>query len=166
VKRARQDRFPEAAYYTAVGRAIQASRAELGISRRELASRSGISYSYMADIERGRRKLPANRILAIAQSLGMTPSDLLARAERYIDTEAESYAVLPPQSEVAYAAEKVDASLEMRALLEPPRPESVAYYRVAEPHPSERIELHRMIDLLDPRDFGLVASFLRRLLRR
>ncbi len=46
------------AFLAAYGEAVQARRAEIGLDRKELAERSGISYSYLSAIESG-QKLPS-----------------------------------------------------------------------------------------------------------
>lgn len=71
------------AYYAALGRAIQVARTELGFSRRDLAARARVSYTYLADIENGRRRPSSTPLLAISRALSLTPSELLARAEVY-----------------------------------------------------------------------------------
>jgi transcriptional regulator with XRE-family HTH domain len=64
------------------GRAVAAVRAELGMKRKELAERAGLSYPYIAEIENG-SKSPSQRALAnVADALGMTASELMERAEQ------------------------------------------------------------------------------------
>jgi transcriptional regulator with XRE-family HTH domain len=65
-----------------LGRAIQVLRAEQALSRRDLAERSGLSYSYLAEIETG-AKSPSSRALAsLAEGLGLAAHELVLRAER------------------------------------------------------------------------------------
>lgn len=57
---------------------IRATRLELGFSQRELASRSGLSRSYVCDIERGRGAHPSVETLdKLATALGFARIDLL-----------------------------------------------------------------------------------------
>lgn len=57
---------------------IRAMRLEQGISQRELASRSGLSRSYVCDIERGRGAHPSVDTLdKLAAALGFARIDLL-----------------------------------------------------------------------------------------
>lgn len=64
------------------GRAVAAVRAELGLKRKELAERAGLSYPYIAEIENG-SKSPSQRALGgLAEALNMTPSELMERAEQ------------------------------------------------------------------------------------
>jgi len=64
-----------------LGRALAAARAERGLKRMQLKDASGLSYPYIAELENG-GKFPSQKALqALADALGMLPSDLLARAE-------------------------------------------------------------------------------------
>ena|SRR5436190_19378006 len=67
--------------YEALGRAIRAIRAELGMDRRELAELSGVSYPYLSEIENGKKRPSSRALVALAEALGMAPSELLQRAE-------------------------------------------------------------------------------------
>jgi transcriptional regulator with XRE-family HTH domain len=65
----------------ALGRTIQVLRTDQGLSRRELATRAQISYSYLSAIENG-TKPPSSKILAlIAAALGVHRHELIAAAE-------------------------------------------------------------------------------------
>lgn len=64
-----------------LGKAIAIRRVELGMSRNDLRDRCGLSYPYIAELEKG-RKTPSGKALdAIATALQMRPHELLARAE-------------------------------------------------------------------------------------
>ncbi len=63
------------------GRAIQTLRESAGLSRKELANLSGISYSFLSQIERGHRKPSAETGAAIARALSMKASEFL----RYVE---------------------------------------------------------------------------------
>lgn len=73
----------------AVGLAIAARREELGLSRKELAARSGLSYSYVANIESGYKQPSAKVLHALAQALDLRPADLLERADAIAAAPAE-----------------------------------------------------------------------------
>ena len=65
----------------ALGRTIKVIRTDLGVERRELAARAGISYSYLTEIENG-NKPPSSAVLApIASALGLRMSQLIDAAE-------------------------------------------------------------------------------------
>lgn len=69
------------AFYEALGRTIQVLRTDQSLDRKELADRAGISYSYLAAIENG-KKPPSSRVLfAIAGALGLRSHELLASVE-------------------------------------------------------------------------------------
>ncbi len=76
------------AFYEALGRAIKVLRAERGVERRELAEASGISYPYLSEIENGKKRASSKALIAIAEALGVAPSDLLAMAEDRTSTWA------------------------------------------------------------------------------
>lgn len=65
----------------AFGRAVTARRAELGLTRKEVVLRCGLSYPYLADIESGRKRPSAKALHALAEALELRPSELLDRAE-------------------------------------------------------------------------------------
>lgn len=72
-------------YYQALGRAIKVSRAEQGLERKELARLSGLSYPYMSEIEKGKKRASTEALLPIARALGLRQSELLERAEGLLD---------------------------------------------------------------------------------
>ena len=69
-----------------LGRAIRVIRSGLDMSRKELAQRSGLSYSYLAEIEGG-AKTPSTKALAqLAQALGVAVHELMEAAQRWEHT--------------------------------------------------------------------------------
>jgi len=73
------------AYQEALGRTIQVLRTDRSMSRRELAERSSISYSYLSAIENG-AKAPSTKILrVIADRLGLETKELLALVDARIE---------------------------------------------------------------------------------
>ena len=72
-------------FYAALGRAIKVSRAEQGLERKELARLSGLSYPYLSEIEKGKKRASTEALLPIARVLGLRHSELLERAERLLD---------------------------------------------------------------------------------
>lgn len=65
----------------ALGRAAREFRARLGISQEEFAHRSGLTRSYIGDIERGTRNISFHSIRKLAAGLDVRASELLARGE-------------------------------------------------------------------------------------
>lgn len=53
-------------------------RKERGLTTQQLADLSGMSQSYVSDIENGRKTLNARRMEALAKALDVSPLDLLA----------------------------------------------------------------------------------------
>jgi len=78
-KRAVDRERPE--MYQALGLTIHVLRTDQGVERKELAERAGISYSYLAAIETG-KKPPSSKVLfAIAEALGLRTHELMGAAE-------------------------------------------------------------------------------------
>ena len=79
-----------------MGRAIQVVRTDRGWSRKDLAERTGLSYSFLSEIENG-VKTPSSRTFAvIATALDVAPGALLYDAERRlveIDSESDNETV-------------------------------------------------------------------------
>ncbi|WP_304681503.1 helix-turn-helix domain-containing protein [uncultured Clostridium sp.] len=80
------------------GEYIKDKRLEKGISLRELASRVGISPSYMSDIEKGRRNAPnKEKVDKIAEVLFYSEEeinklyDLAGESKNYIASDLSSY---------------------------------------------------------------------------
>lgn len=65
----------------ALGRAIKVIRTAQDLGRRDLADRAGLSYSYLAEIENGRKQASSSAQQAIAGALGIPVSELIAAAE-------------------------------------------------------------------------------------
>jgi transcriptional regulator with XRE-family HTH domain len=70
--------LPDAA---ALGRAVQAIRAEAGISQMQLCESTGLTQSWISHIEHGRRNPTWSNIVRLAAGLGVSVAELAARAE-------------------------------------------------------------------------------------
>jgi XRE family aerobic/anaerobic benzoate catabolism transcriptional regulator len=68
-------------YLAAVGATVRSHREQLGWSRRELASHSGLSERFLAQLETGAGNISLRRFADVARALGTSPSALLDRAE-------------------------------------------------------------------------------------
>src|SRR5512137_2590331 len=68
-------------FYEALGRTVQVLRTDQGFDRKALADRAGISYSYLAAIENGKKPPSSNVLFAIAGALGLHSHELLASVE-------------------------------------------------------------------------------------
>ena len=68
-------------YLEAVGAAVRSHRERRGWSRRELATHSGVSERFLAQLETGDGNISLRRFADVARALGTSPSVLLAPAD-------------------------------------------------------------------------------------
>ncbi len=68
-------------YLASVGQTVRAHRERRGWSRRELATHSGVSERFLAQLETGDGNISLLRFAEVAHALGTTPSALLAAAD-------------------------------------------------------------------------------------
>lgn len=59
------------------GRKVRVARLAQGITVEALAHDSGVSYSYLGELERGRRNPTLKVVSAVAVALNIDPADLL-----------------------------------------------------------------------------------------
>jgi transcriptional regulator with XRE-family HTH domain len=59
------------------GRRVRARRNELGLSQEALADVAGLHWTFVGQVERGRRNLSLHNILKLAAALGVDPGDLV-----------------------------------------------------------------------------------------
>jgi transcriptional regulator with XRE-family HTH domain len=69
---------PDAA---ALGRAVQAIRAEKRISQVQLSEATGLMQSWISNVEHGRRNPSWSNVVRLAEGLGVSVSELAVRAE-------------------------------------------------------------------------------------
>jgi transcriptional regulator with XRE-family HTH domain len=84
-----------------LGRAIQERRAELGLSRPELARRASLSYPYVAELETGKKQGSPSTLHALASALDLETHELLARAERELSQRDVAPHSQPPDPSAA-----------------------------------------------------------------
>lgn len=72
-----------------VGNRIKNKRKEKGISQGQLAERAGVSLPYISDIENGKKNISINVLVAISESLDVTPNYLLGIEEKNVDGISE-----------------------------------------------------------------------------
>jgi len=65
-----------------LGKSIRRLRAGLGFSQESFASRVKVHRTFMGAVERGEQNLSLDSLEKIARGLGVSPSGLLAEAER------------------------------------------------------------------------------------
>jgi len=68
-------------YLRIIGRNIRDKRVQLGLSQNHLAEFSGINRTYVGKIERGQANLSVNLLVAIAESIDVSPASLFKAAE-------------------------------------------------------------------------------------
>jgi len=69
-----------------LGRAIRVIRAGHDMSRKELAERSGLSYSYVAEIEGGTKTPSSKALAALSRALDVAVHELMEAADRWEHT--------------------------------------------------------------------------------
>lgn len=74
--------------YTAIGKRIRARRTRLGLSQEKLAERADLSVQHVSHIETANTKLSLPVLVQIANTLGVTPNDLLCDSTPFA---ADSY---------------------------------------------------------------------------
>lgn len=62
----------------AFGERVRARRQELGLSQEALADRSGVHWTFLGQVERGRRNISLHNILKLAAGLDIDPGELVA----------------------------------------------------------------------------------------
>ena len=110
-----------------LGRFLEHRRHELGLSRRELAERSELSYPYVSQLETGDREPSLKTMRALAPVLDVRPEELaaLVAGGEWATTGTSSYASAPdlmvsgPPSS-SFNRDKVLLSLERRLREVPP----------------------------------------------
>jgi transcriptional regulator with XRE-family HTH domain len=74
-----------------LGEAIRDLRDELGVSQERLGLDSGVHRNYIGGIERAERRPAVATVATLATTLGIRPSDLLARAEERAEQHGASW---------------------------------------------------------------------------
>ncbi len=60
-----------------LGERVRARRELLGISQESLADRCGVHWTFLGQVERGRRNLSLHNLLKVAAGLGVDPCELV-----------------------------------------------------------------------------------------
>ncbi|MCY3778985.1 MAG: helix-turn-helix transcriptional regulator [Chloroflexi bacterium] len=63
------------------GEALRKRRQQLGLSQEELNFRTGVHRTFISEIERGVKSPTLHTVAALAEALGIKPSDLMRMAE-------------------------------------------------------------------------------------
>jgi transcriptional regulator with XRE-family HTH domain len=104
-----QDSTYSKEFAEAIGRTIKVIRTDLGMERRELATRVGISYSYLTEIENGNKPASSAVLRPIAHALGLRLSELTQAAEFRFEAQAEARADALVLGALAADAQAADA---------------------------------------------------------
>jgi transcriptional regulator with XRE-family HTH domain len=59
------------------GERVRTHREALGLSQEALAARSGVHWTFLGQVERGRRNLNLHNLLKLASGLGVDPAELV-----------------------------------------------------------------------------------------
>ena len=94
-RKPRKDAPPESAtadegFFQGLGRAVQVLRTELGLGRKDLAERAGLSYSYLSEIENGAKQPSSKALILLAKALGLDVYELIAAAEARMQAAVEA----------------------------------------------------------------------------
>jgi len=81
---------------TGLGEAIRELRDELGVSQERLGLDSGVHRNYIGGIERAERRPTLGAVAQLAVTLGIRPSELIARAEEHASKHGASWPAPAP----------------------------------------------------------------------
>jgi len=145
----------------ALGRTIKVLRTDLGLRRRELAERAGISYSYITEIENGNKPPSASVLNPIAAALGVRMSELMHMAEGRMDAQGSERNLPSPQEEPVDDLGSVSPASRMLAAY-PMQPSLRGPNRDLR---AAVIELERLLRYMAPDDIERLLDYARRLAR-
>jgi transcriptional regulator with XRE-family HTH domain len=77
------------AFQAALGLAVKARRVEIGLTQEQLANDTDLHQRWISNVETGKRNPSYGSLRRLAAGLGLTASELLARAEQ-LETQATS----------------------------------------------------------------------------
>jgi len=61
----------------ALGKRVRTRREALGLSQEALAHQTGVHWTFLGQVERGRRNLSLHNLLKLAAGLGVDPAELV-----------------------------------------------------------------------------------------
>ena len=117
----------------ALGAVLRRRRVAGGRTLTEVAAEAGLSPAHLSDVERGRKEVSTERLLAVAHALGARPAEVYSELARLLgaDTERPAWPEDPPAKlRLAAAALPLEA---MRSLAD-----FSAYLAMANPPPRPR----------------------------
>lgn len=102
---------------TTVGERIKSRREQLGWKQDDLASKAGISKSFLSDLENGKRNVGADKLLDIARALSLS-LDYLMTGKDSMNTKQASRELQIPNSLAEFAEDEGLTFRQALALLE------------------------------------------------
>ncbi|HXN92637.1 MAG TPA: helix-turn-helix transcriptional regulator [Candidatus Sulfotelmatobacter sp.] len=73
----------------ALGSVLRTRREAARRTLTEVATEAGLSPAHLSEVERGRKEISTERLLAVTHALGMRPAQVYADLARLLGTEAE-----------------------------------------------------------------------------
>jgi transcriptional regulator with XRE-family HTH domain len=138
------------------GKAIETLRVRRGLSREELARTSGVSYSYLSEVERGLKRPSTDVLVKLATAMDMLPSDMLRQIEEF---SARGRGLLRRRVLEAPMLERPGGASEVEA------GHAVGITPANGIGGPELEELVRIASTLDPEDLRILLDLARRLSR-
>jgi len=80
---------PAQAVHAALGTVLRGRREALRRTLTEVAVEAGLSPAHLSEVERGRKEVSTDRLLAVAHALGMRPPDMYAELARLLGAESD-----------------------------------------------------------------------------
>ncbi|OPX12950.1 helix-turn-helix domain-containing protein [Mycobacterium sp. AT1] len=115
----------ERALAVRTGAAIRAIRERCQLSMREVATRAGISQPFLSQIERGQSMPSMVTVYRLAETLAVTPGDLLPTS-----TESKVTVVRSTEGRLLPVADRPDAALGRVLVLSPDERLQIIEYRI------------------------------------
>jgi transcriptional regulator with XRE-family HTH domain len=72
-----------------LGSILRARREALRRTLSEIAAEAGLSPAHLSEVERGRKEVSIERLIAVAHALGVRPADVYAELARQLGAEPE-----------------------------------------------------------------------------
>jgi transcriptional regulator with XRE-family HTH domain len=76
----------------ALGSILRTRREAIGRTLSEVAAEAALSPAHLSEVERGRKEVSIERLLAVARALGLKPGDIYADLARLLGAEPEQRA--------------------------------------------------------------------------
>jgi transcriptional regulator with XRE-family HTH domain len=74
---------------SALGSILRSRREATRRTLSEIAAEAGLSPAHLSEVERGRKEISTERLLAVAHALGVRPADIYAELARLLGADSE-----------------------------------------------------------------------------